>query len=119
MGSLGEFVAIQKRLGADWDAVEKNADGRVELAGFKAFLEAKYKGEINANAVNAFDQFLNRCFEAGTGLMLPASKNSLGRHCFSYAVLLAGEFYFAAANVAADAGCACDTPVKDVLGLAK
>ena len=49
-------------------------------------------------------------------------KADLGRHCFSYALLLAGEFYFqAAADAQPDgsANCGCNTPVADVLGLAK
>ena len=44
------------------------------------------------------------------------------RDYFSYALLLAGEFYFqAAADAQPDgsANCGCGTPVADVFGLAK
>ena len=72
--------------------------------------------------------FLDRLFATGTGLMLTpgvAEKADLGRHCFSYCNMIAGEFYFQqAADAAADAQPAgsakCDysrQPVADVLQL--
>ena len=73
----------------------------------------------------SFDQFLDRTFDAGTGLMLTPGKPEkadLGRHCFSYCNLLAGEFYFqqaADAQPDGSAACGCNTPVADVLGLTK
>lgn len=67
--------------------------------------------------------FLDRLFDTGTGLMLKpnvAEKADLGRHCFSYCNLLAGEFYFQQAAEAQPDGsamCGCGTPVADVLQL--
>ena len=68
--------------------------------------------------------FLDRLFATGTGLMLTpgvAEKADLGRHCFSYCNMLAGEFYFQQAADAQPAGsAACDysrQPVADVLQL--
>ena len=49
-----------------------------------------------------------------------AEKDDLGRHCFSYCNLLAGEFYFQQAAEAQPDGsamCGCGTPVADVLQL--
>ena len=68
-----------------------------------------------------FDVFLDRVFDAGTGLMLAPGKpekDTLGRHCFSYCALMAGEFYFSAASADPTSGvCGCDAPVADALGL--
>ena len=67
--------------------------------------------------------FLDRLFDTGTGLMLTprvAEKADLGRHCFSYCNMLAGEFYFqqaADAQPDGSAACGCGTPVADVLQL--
>ena len=53
-----------------------------------------------------------------SGLPGKPEKADLGRHCFSYCALLAGEFYFSAASADPKTGtCGCDAPVADVLGL--
>ena len=111
--------AIHDEFAADWAAVDKNERGRVGRAAFVKHLLAKHAGRLTAGSTPAFTEFLGRAFDAGTALMLPAKKPDLGRHCFSYAALLAGEFYFAAAQEAATPGCGCDTPVADILELTK
>jgi hypothetical protein len=60
---------------------------------------------------------LDKIFDASTAMMLPADKSDLGGHCFRYAALMAGEFYFGAAKKAS--GEECDDPVLDVLTLTK
>jgi len=62
--------------------------------------------------------FLEYNFKSALEMMLPVPKTSLGGHCFRYADIVAGEFYFDAANDAIK-GCGCNRPVTDVLNLAK
>ena len=102
----------------DWAACPKTAGGRVDRPAFVRFMLAKHGDQLTEGSAPYYTKFLHTCFEAGTGLMLPACRPDLGRHCFSYANLMAGEFYFSAAKDAAD-GCGCSAPVADVLGLTK
>jgi len=103
----------------EWSMVGKNERGRVDRAAFCRAMLHKHGSKLSTGSRGVYEQFLNKCFDSATALMLPAKKEDLGRHCFSYAALLAGEFYFAAAQVAADASCGCNTPVADVLQLTK
>merc|ERR1712023_134450 len=41
----------------------------------------------------AFQQYANNLFDTGVALMGPSRRTDLGKHCFGYASLLAGEFY--------------------------
>ena len=58
---------------------------------------AKHNDKLTEGSIPAYDECLNKIFDACTGLMLPADKKDLGGHCFRYGALMAGEFYFAAA----------------------
>merc|ERR1712216_858845 len=40
-----------------------------------------------------YETFLRALHAAATELMLPSAKTDLGRHCFSYAGFLAGEYF--------------------------
>jgi hypothetical protein len=105
-----------------WESVSKTPGGRVDRASFKAQMMATHASKLTSVSRPHFDKFLDRCFAAGTGLMLAPGpeKTDLGKHCFGYCVLLAGEFYFSAASMDAASGtCGCDAPVADVLGLKK
>ena len=82
---------------SDWSVVGKGPNGRVSRANFKAFCLRKHAGKLTAASESVYEKFLDRAFDAGTGLMLmpgTPEKTDLGRHCFSYCNLLAGEFYF-------------------------
>ena len=65
----------------------------------------EHASKLTPASTKVYTQFLDRLFDTGTGLMLTpgvAEKSDLGRHCFSYCNLLAGEFYF---QQAADCRC--------------
>jgi hypothetical protein len=124
-GKRSPEAAVVESLRSEWAAVGKTAGGRVDRASFKAHCHKKHVAQLTRASKDSFDAFLDRAFDAGVGLMLAPGKPEkadLGRHCFSYALLLAGEFYFqAAADAQPDgsANCGCGTPVADALGLAK
>ena len=104
----------------EWGLAPKNASGRVDLDLFKEHMLATHADNLTEATTPSYDAFLDRCFEAGIGLMLAPGqppKTDLGRHCFSYAMLLAGEWYFEAAAAAAGEACPCSTPVADQLAL--
>ena len=82
---------------SDWAAVSKGPNGRVSRSSFKAFCLKKHADKLTTASTPVFEAFLERVFDAGTGLMLMPGKPEkidLGRHCFSYCNVLAGEFYF-------------------------
>ena len=116
--SVADELSIVKQ---HWHAAEKTAGGRVDRKAFKAIMLLVHAGKLTEVSRPEFIKLLDRCFDAGTGLMLAPGKPEkvdLGRHCFSYCALLAGEFYFSAASADPKTGtCGCDAPVADVLGL--
>jgi len=116
--AASDVLALQKaQLTAEWEATKSPVSSRVDRQAFVAAMLAKHKDKLSDKSAQTYEAFLNTCFDAGLGLMLyDPSKTDLGRHCFSYANILAGEFYFAAAKDAAD-GCGCSSPVSDVLTL--
>lgn len=67
---------------SDWNKVDKNAKNRVERKAFVSVLLAKHKDKINESSKGHYVAHLNKCFDAGLSLMLPADKNDLGFHCF-------------------------------------
>ena len=127
----------------DWEEVGKTPGGRVNRESFKVrsplplpaacsprglvFWQkhclAKHASKLTPASTKVYTQFLDRLFDTGTGLMLTpgvAEKSDLGRHCFSYCNLLAGEFYFQQAADSQPDGssaCGCGTPVADLLQL--
>ena len=106
---------------SEWSFIPKNASGRVDREIFKEHMLETHRASLTDATTGVYDQFLDRCFDAGVGLMLAPGreeKRDLGRHCLSYALLFASEFYFDAAAAAGEA-CACGTPVADQLALAK
>lgn len=117
-----ETVAtVLERIRAEWALVPKNAGGRVDREIFTEHLLELHHEELTGEGTKqAFTEFLDRCFDAGVGLMLAPGKDEktdVGRHCFSYSLLLANEFYFQAAAAAEGAACPCETPVADQLSL--
>lgn len=81
----------------DWAVVSKGPNGRVSRASFKAFCLKKHGDKLTEASAQVYEKFLDRVFDAGTGLMLmpgTPEKTDLGRHCFSYCNVMAGEFYF-------------------------
>lgn len=83
---------VRLDLNEDWDAVEKDSEKRVSLDAFTKYYSQKYN-----NRSGDFMAFLERCFMSGRLMMaqVPSlNKGTLGGHCFRYAGLMAGEFYF-------------------------
>ena len=117
-----ESVAtVLEQIRAEWALVPKNASGRMDREIFvEHLLELHHEELMGAGTKQVYRQFLDRCFDAGVGLMLAPGKEEkadVGRHCFSYSLLLANEFYFKAAAAAEGASCPCATPVADQLAL--
>ena len=110
-----------EQIRAEWALVPKNASGRMDREIFvEHLLELHHEELMGAGTKQVYRQFLDRCFDAGVGLMLAPGKEEkadVGRHCFSYSLLLANEFYFKAAAAAEGASCPCATPVADQLAL--
>lgn len=71
----------------------------VDRASFKNFQMAKHAHNLTTGSKRAFSVFLDRAFDSGTALMLPATKTDLNKHQFSYVSACVAEFYFAAAQV--------------------
>lgn len=114
-------TAALERIRTEWGIAPKNASGRVDRELFKEHLLEVHHEQLTPAVTAVFEEFLDRCFDAAVGLMLAPgcdAKPDLGRHCFSYAMLFAGEFYFEAAATAAGEACPCATPVADQLALA-
>jgi len=116
--SPDNLVAVRTDLNADWAQVTKDAEGRVSLESFKTHYLQKFADRLVPESQKSYEAFLEQNFQAALSMMLPAEKDSLGGHCFRYAGLMAGEFYFDAAKDAVT-GCGCSTPVSDVLGVTK
>merc|ERR1719162_2965297 len=77
-----------------WSVVAKDAAGRVTAPAFKVAMHAKLDPGHSPEEVAALDTYLDKCFTTSLSMMLPASKTTLGSHCFRYAAMAAGEFYF-------------------------
>jgi hypothetical protein len=84
---------LRKELDSDWGRVDK-VDGRVTEAAFVNYFAKKYESSCPAAKVEAFKTFLKRDFLSATAMMKPEAKTTLGGHCFRYAAIMAGEFYF-------------------------
>merc|ERR1712028_251023 len=81
-------------LDALFGTVAKDAAGRVTAPAFKAAMHAKLDPGHSAEEVAALDLYLDKVFTTSLSMMLPKSKTTLGSHCFRYAAMAAGEFYF-------------------------
>lgn len=94
---LGLVGGANAELDADWTAVSKNSEGRVALESFKQFYTTKYSLQVQGQTV-AFTSFLEYVFLSARMMMLllpdKFAKGTLGGHCFRYAGLMVGEFYF-------------------------
>jgi hypothetical protein len=88
------LAAIRQDLDADWAAVEKDEEGRVAVDVFVSYFLGKYTGNIAPENQGSFEKFLVQDFQSALAMMLPKQKTTLGGHCFRYASLMAGEFYF-------------------------
>ena len=107
---------------AQWATVRKTAGGRVDRAAFKEHCLSTHASKLTAASRKSFEEFLDKAFDAAVGLMTKPGaplKTDLGRHCFSYAYLFAGEFYFHQAAGDQAASCGCGTGVADALELTK
>eukprot|EP00931_Biecheleriopsis_adriatica_P047930 TRINITY_DN27667_c0_g1_i1.p1 TRINITY_DN27667_c0_g1~~TRINITY_DN27667_c0_g1_i1.p1 ORF type:complete len:242 (-),score=60.07 TRINITY_DN27667_c0_g1_i1:12-737(-) len=114
------LLPLRQELDGDWAAVKKDSDGRVTGSTFREHCLSKYAkqlGDVAAVRQN-YEKFLAKVFDVGLK-MSGTTKGTLGGHCFRYATLFAGEFYFAAAQESATPGCGCNTPVADVLRITK
>merc|ERR1712066_775357 len=78
----------------------------------------KHAEKLVPETAKFYEAFLEKNFQSALSMMLPQKKSTLGGHCFRYAGLMAGEFYFDAAKDAAT-GCGCSAPVADVLSITK
>lgn len=117
-----EDVAVRlAQLRSEWSLAPKNASGRIDRPLFKEHYVEAHADQLTQSSRLAYEEFLDRCFDAAVGLMLAPGmpeRPDLGRHCFSYAALLADEFYFEAAANASGEQCSCMSPVADSLALA-
>jgi len=87
----------RKHYGRDWDAIGKDSHGRVNGDTFVKFFKKKYITwhlAASKEQQRAFDIYLRSTFRTSTQMMLPKTKGSLGAHCFKWASMMAGEFYF-------------------------
>jgi len=91
---LGLVSGASPDLDADWAAVEKDGEGRVTSAAFKTVMKSKHGSKVSDAEASSFDAYLDQAFKVGQSMMLPEVKSTLGGHCFRYAALAAGEFYF-------------------------
>jgi len=110
------YAEIRANLDEDWALVEKDEAGRVNINAFINVFFSKFNDLLIQETAPYYQQFLEQVFNTSLTMMLPAQKDTLGGHCFRYGALLAGEFYFDAAKDAV-AGCGCQSPVLDVLGI--
>lgn len=116
-GALDGLQSVRSELDADWASVPKDeVSGRVSLDGFKYYMIMKHGARLTPETQGVYEQFLEQNFRSALSMMLPEQKDTLGGHCFRYASLMAGEFYFDAAKDAFT-GCGCSAPVADVLGV--
>jgi len=112
------YAEVRIMLDEDWAAVEKDADGRVTIDAFINIFFAKYNDFLVNETAPYYQAFLEQLFNTSLSMMLPEEKTTLGGHCFRYAALMAGEFYFDAAKEAMGLE-VTRNPVLDVLGVTK
>jgi len=89
-------------LNGDWQAVPKDQSGRVGPSSFKTFYLEKYMAKLPTLGIrSSYSAYLDKVFIASRMMMLHLPSKfglgTLGGHCFRYAGLLAGEFYFGGA----------------------
>jgi len=75
------------------EALETTARKVEQLSGKKLSGNGKHKA---SESIAWYDHVLDLLFTAGLRMMLPNTKDTLGKHCFQYAALMAGEFAFPA-----------------------
>mmetsp|Transcript_78579 Transcript_78579/g.139430 ORF Transcript_78579/g.139430 Transcript_78579/m.139430 type:complete len:225 (-) Transcript_78579:266-940(-) len=78
------------KVAAGWTKVNKD-QGRVSCEDFASVCIQEMPVPVARR--EAFTTYLGSLFEASTAMMLPSVKSNLGKHCFGYGFLLAGEFY--------------------------
>eukprot|EP00419_Tripos_fusus_P016335 CAMPEP_0172740566 /NCGR_PEP_ID=MMETSP1074-20121228/125161_1 /TAXON_ID=2916 /ORGANISM="Ceratium fusus, Strain PA161109" /LENGTH=263 /DNA_ID=CAMNT_0013570707 /DNA_START=1 /DNA_END=792 /DNA_ORIENTATION=- len=96
-----------KALNDDWNSAAKEqvgGQGRVSLESFKQVYVTKFASLLNDQTRPRYKEFLSFTFAASFNMMLAKSDldakkdqnggGTLGGHCFRYAGLMAGEFYF-------------------------
>merc|ERR1719401_2039110 len=68
------------------------------MATFIGFYQHKYYGKLGRGQAQAFNTFLEKVFLSARMMMLllpqKFAMGTLGGHCFRYAALAAGQFYF-------------------------
>jgi hypothetical protein len=111
------LAGMRQQMDSDWAAVAKDEKGRVTFPAFEEYFLNKHAGQLEPQCQESYRTFLQSNFRSSLAMMLPDQKDTLGGHCFRYASMMAGEFYFDAANAAA--GCGCGAPVADILGVTK
>jgi len=117
---MDAYAAVRQEMDADWAAVEKDVEGRVSIDAFVNYFFMKHGPKLAQESQDSYLQFLEQNFRSALSMMLPEQKTTLGGHCFRYASLMAGEFYFMAANQAlAGNDCGCSAPVADILGITR
>ncbi len=102
----------------DWGAVSKDKnEQRVSLSQFCTYFLKKYESRLVPETTKHFETFLKSNFQSALAMMLPHKTKTLDEHCFRYAALIAGEFYFDAAKHA-ETGCGDSGAVADILNIA-
>jgi hypothetical protein len=110
------LATVRDELDADWASVPKDVEGRVTYDAFVRYFLSKHASQLAPETQECFEQFLLQDFRSALAMMIPEQKETLGGHCFRYAAMMAGEFYFDAAKEATT-GCGCSAPVADILGI--
>jgi len=82
------------RLGSLWFRTRKDSQGRVNIKSFlKTFTTTAFYRNVNRRYRRKYIKFLVSLFRTGLAMMPGQRRNTLGRHCFTYAAKGAFEFY--------------------------
>merc|ERR1719464_380396 len=97
-GTAGRHSALflgrlREELDSDWEKIDK-VKGRVTQAAFVDYFARKYEESCPFDQQEAFKKFLAQDFLAASAMMKPRVTKTIGGHCFRYAAMMAGEFYF-------------------------
>jgi len=112
-----DLFLLRAELDQDWENIEKDEDERVSWTAFRDYFLEKYADKLAGASKVAFVEFLEKDFASALAMMLPRRRITIGGHCFRYAALLAGEFYFDTGFDSFASGHAGPFGVRDVLGI--
>jgi hypothetical protein len=120
IGWFDPLKVMRLQLKDDWSKVQKDEQQHVNVDSFKQVLRGRHLSKLGGitEAIDSFDQFLERIFEAMRRISGCSDRDWIDQHGFVYGGVLAYEFYFADARDHERAeGCGSSTPVADNLGI--